>query len=600
MKPPSLRLALSVALAVLPAAQLTANEGMWVPQQLSEIAPALLEAGLALDPEDLTDLTGAPLGAVVSLGGCTASFVSANGLAATNHHCAYGAIQLNSTPERNLMREGFYADTLADEISAGPATRMYVLDSIADVTADIRPALDAEEDPLARSQRLDQLEKALIARCENTPGIRCRLYSFMGGNQYRLFRNLEIRDVRLVYAPPGGVGAFGGDIDNWMWPRQTGDFAFYRAYVGPDGVPADYAEDNLPYRPAQWLDIADTPLATGDFVMAAGYPGRTNRYALASEFEQTEQWTYPTIIQHYRALIDMVKARGEDDEEIDIRYASMVRGWENTMKNYAGQLEGFARTDAAAHKRAEEAAVLAWLHEQGEAGQAALQAHARLVDVNAADHARSARELALVQFDNTSLIATAIRLYRLAIEREKPDPERAQGFQERDRPAIEAALKQMERRYVPAMDRELQRYSCPRPSACPRLTAGLAALIRPASNASWTIWQAALWRCPKRACAGWMPPARNLNPATTRRSVTLSRCCPRSLNASSKTSKASAKNCAICRCTCKPWPITARHRGRRCIPMPMAHFASPSARCAAIPDWTANRSARSPPSTRSR
>jgi len=458
MKHQILRFAVPLVFAYSQTATLSAGEGMWVPQQLPEIASALTEAGLQLDPQQLTDLTGAPLGAVVSLGGCTASFVSMSGLAATNHHCAYGAIQLNSTPERNLMRDGFYAQTLNDEISAGPASRMYVLESIEDVTNEIRPALDAVEDALERSQTLDTLEKSLIARCENIPGYRCRLYSFMGGNQYRLFRNLEIRDVRLVYAPPGGVGAFGGDVDNWMWPRQTGDFAFYRAYVGADGTPAEYSDDNIPYQPKQWLDIADTPLATGDFVMVAGYPGRTNRYALAAEFDDTEQWTYPTIVHHYRALVEMVKAQGEADEEIDIRYASMVRGWENTLKNYEGQLQGFARINAAAHKHAEENAVLDWLRAQGETGQAALDAHQRLLAVNDTIREQRARDLAVSQFDNTSLIATAIRLYRLSIEREKPDASRLQGYQERDLPAIEAALKQMQRRYVPAMDRQLQRY----------------------------------------------------------------------------------------------------------------------------------------------
>jgi len=458
MRQQVLRFSFALILGYSHAAQLAAGEGMWLPQQLPEIASALTETGLQLDPQQLTDLTGAPLGAVVSLGGCTASFVSSSGLAATNHHCAYGAIQLNSTPERNLMRDGFYAETLNDEISAGPASRMYVLDSIADVTAEIRPALDAVEDALARSQTLDTLEKTLIARCEDTPGYRCRLYSFMGGNQYRLFRNLEIRDVRLVYAPPGGVGAFGGDVDNWMWPRQTGDFAFYRAYVGADGAPADYSKDNIPYTPRQWLDIADEPLATGDFVMVAGYPGRTNRYALAGEFDDTEQWSYPTIIHHYRALIEMVKAGGEEDEQIDIRYASMVRGWENTMKNYEGQLQGFARINAAGHKHAEEEAVLEWLRSQGEAGQAALEAHQHLLAVNAEIRQQRARDLAVSQFDTTALIATAIRLYRLSIEREKPDAARIQGYQERDLPTIAATLQQMERRYVPAMDRELQRY----------------------------------------------------------------------------------------------------------------------------------------------
>jgi len=198
MKQQVLRLSLALALGGLGAGSLSAGEGMWVPQQLPQIAPALTEAGLELDPQQLADLTGAPLGAVVSLGGCTASFVSANGLVATNHHCAYGAIQLNSTPERNLMRDGFYAPTVEEEISAGPASRIYVLDSIEDVTSEVHAALAPVEDPLARTRALDAVEKTLISRCEATPGVRCRLYSFMGGNQYRVFRNLEIRDVRLV------------------------------------------------------------------------------------------------------------------------------------------------------------------------------------------------------------------------------------------------------------------------------------------------------------------------------------------------------------------------------------------------------------------
>jgi len=446
------------ALMGISATLAVADEGMWVPQQLPEISPALTRVGLKIDPQRLANLTGDPLGAVVSLGGCTASFVSAQGLVATNHHCAYGAIQLNSTPERNLMQDGFYATSQADEISAGPTSRIYVLDSIEDVTGQVRAALDAANDPLARTGALDALEKHLVAHCEAAPGYRCRLYSFMGGNQYRLFRNLEIRDVRLVYAPPGGVGVFGGDEDNWMWPRHTGDFAFYRAYVGPDGAPAAYAPDNIPYQPGHWLQMATTPLATGDFVMVAGYPGRTNRYALAAEFDTTERWTYPTIIRHYQQLIALVDARGKDDPEIAVRYAAMVRGWENTMKNYQGQLQGFARMNASARKHAEETAVLNWLHAQGESGYAALNAHRQLVAIDAQTRAVRERELALSQFEGTALISTAIRLYRLARERDLPDAERAQGYQERDLAGIEGMLRQMERRYVPQMDLELQRY----------------------------------------------------------------------------------------------------------------------------------------------
>ena len=445
------------ALAAVPAA--LAGEGMWVPQQLPQIAGPLAKAGLKLAPEQLADLTGDPMGAVVALGGCTASFGSPNGLVATNHHCAYGAIQLNSTPENNLIRNGFNAPTTADELSAGPNARVFVLDSITDVTGQARAAIAAAgDDALGRTRALEALEKQLIAACEADAGFRCRLYSFSGGNSYRLFRNMEIRDVRLAYAPPGSVGKFGGDVDNWMWPRHTGDFAFYRAYVGKDGKPAAYSPDNVPFKPRHWLKFADQPLGEGDFVMVAGYPGSTNRYALAAEFDNAAQWSYPAIAGHFNNQIALVEAAGKLDPQVQVRYASSMAGWNNTAKNYQGQLSGFKRIDAAGQKRAEEAAVLAWLKGQGARGQAALDAHARLLALLEQSQATRERDLALGMFNNTAMLGTASQLYRLAIERAKPDAERESGYQQRDLPAIEGGLRQLERRYVASMDRQLQAY----------------------------------------------------------------------------------------------------------------------------------------------
>jgi hypothetical protein len=435
-----------------------AGEGMWVPQQLPEISKTLKKAGLKLDPDDLADLTGDPMGAVVSLGGCTASFVSRQGLVITNHHCAYGAIQLNSTPDRNLMTDGFNAAQRSDELTAGPNARIYALESIEDVTDRVKAAIAAASDAPGRANALDGIEKQLVAGCEAGGGYRCRLYSFAGGNTYRLFKNLEIRDVRLVYAPPGSVGAFGGDIDNWMWPRHTGDFSFYRAYVGKDGKPAAYAEDNVPYQPKHWLKFADKPLGAGDFVMVAGYPGRTARYALADEFDNAAGWSYPAIAKHYRALAALVDAAGIKDPDIAVKYASTVRGWENTMKNYTGQVEGFERIHAAQRKRTEEAAVLEWLRGQGDKGRPALEAHEKLVALAADARATRERDLVVSRFDNTGVLDVALTLYRRAIEHEKPDADREAGYQDRDDAGIEGAMRQMEHRYVPEMDRQLQRY----------------------------------------------------------------------------------------------------------------------------------------------
>jgi len=263
--------------------------------------------------------------------------------------------------------------------------------------------------------------------------------------------------VRLVYAPPGSVGNYGGEVDNWMWPRHTGDFAFYRAYVGKDGKPAAFAADNEPYQPKHWLKIANKPLGVGDFVMVAGYPGSTSRYALADDFDNTANWAYPTISGHYKNLVAMVEADGKQDPDIAVKYASQVKGWQNTLKNYDGQLTGLKRTAAAGIKHRDEAAVLAWLRSEGGKGEAALAAHDTLEALSAESRKTRERDLVLGQAGG-SLGGTATSLYRTAIERAKPDAEREPGYQQRDHASIEGNLKQMERRYAPAMDRKLQAY----------------------------------------------------------------------------------------------------------------------------------------------
>ncbi|OHE79276.1 MAG: dipeptidyl-peptidase 7 [Lysobacterales bacterium GWF1_69_6] len=446
---------LAVALSLSFAAQ--AKEGMWVPQQLPEIAGPLKQAGLELPPEQLANLTGDPMGAVVALGGCTASFVSPEGLVVTNHHCAYGAIQLNSTAERNLIKDGFNAATLADEVSAGPNARVYVMDRITDVT-DKMQAAAGDTAGLARQQALEAAQKALIAECESEAGYRCTLYSFFSGQTWRLFRQIEIKDVRLVYAPPGSIGNYGGEVDNWMWPRHTGDFSFYRAYVGKDGKPAAYSEDNVPFKPTQYLRLAKDGVEAGDFVMVAGYPGTTNRYALFDEFQAVSTWQYPVVGQHLKNLVALVEAAGKGNADLAVKYANTIRGWQNAMKNWDGQLEGFARIDASATKRAEEEAVLAWLRAQGKQGEAGLAAHARLVQLAAEARATRERDLVVGQIANTGLLGNLRMLHRLAIESAKPDAERAPGYQQRDLPGIQGAIQQLDRRYVPEMEKQLLAY----------------------------------------------------------------------------------------------------------------------------------------------
>jgi hypothetical protein len=447
-----------LATALLAAPLAHAVEGMWTPDQLPEISVALQQQGLKLDPQDLADLTAHPMGAVVSIGGCTASFVSPQGLVATNHHCAYGAIQLNSTESNNLLRDGFVARSMADEPSAGPASRVYVTESINDVTAEVLAGTAPDMDDRARFDAIDAARKALVAECESSGTHRCNVFSFFGGLQYRLFKQLEIRDVRLAYAPPTGIGKFGGDVDNWMWPRHTGDFAFYRAYVGPDGKPAPYAKENRPFQPQHHLTIAAQGLQAGDFVMVAGYPGNTSRYRLADEIEQTIAWTYPRQIAQFSDLIDIVEAAGAPGSDVAIKYAASMAGWQNTMKNFRGQLVGFERADAVGAKRADEAALQAWLVAQGDDGRAALDnLEALRAHIAEARRVRERNQLTNF-FPNFGLLGAAKDLVRLGIEREKAPEAREGGYQPRDEARLEGNLRQLERRMDPAVDRQITAY----------------------------------------------------------------------------------------------------------------------------------------------
>ena len=457
---------LAAALLVLVSGSVSAVEGMWPPQQLPEIEAALKKAGLQLDPAQLADLTAHPMNAIVSLGGCTASFVSPQGLVVTNHHCAYGAIQLNSSTEHNYLQDGFNAATLADEVTAGPSARIFVTEAIRDVTQDIGAKLSPDMDDRARFDAIDGAKKALVAECEQEQGYRCNVYTFHGGLVHRLFKQLEITDVRLVYAPPGAIGNYGGDIDNWMWPRHTGDFSFLRAYVGKDGKPAPFSQGNVPYQPKHHLKLATDGLKEGDFAMAAGYPGITFRNKLADEIGQVIDWTYPTNIKHYETVIGLVAEAGKKDPAVNIKYASFDAGWNNAMKNQQGQLEGFKRAGARERKQREEAELLAWLKRKGD--DAALANHAALKSRIAQNAANRERDQILNFGLNIGLLDAAKDIVRIAAEREKSDAERETGYQARDEAKLEGDLKQLEKRLDTGVDRQLMTYWLTRYLALPK------------------------------------------------------------------------------------------------------------------------------------
>ena len=262
-----------------------AKEGMFTPDQLPEISRDLAKTGLKVKASQLTDLTDFPMGAVISLGGCSASFVSDQGLVVTNHHCARGSVQYNSTEENNYLEDGFLAKDLGAELPASPGSRIFVTKKVTDVTAQVLDGVLENMTGEVRYKVIEKNRKALLSECEADAGHRCQVSSFFGGSQYKLNKRLEIKDVRLVYAPADAIGRYGGDADNWLWPRHTGDYAFYRAYVSAEGKSVEYSEDNVPYKPVHALKVSAKGVQEGDFVMVAGYPGSTSRYARLAQVE---------------------------------------------------------------------------------------------------------------------------------------------------------------------------------------------------------------------------------------------------------------------------------------------------------------------------
>ncbi|KFZ29251.1 dipeptidyl-peptidase 7 [Pseudidiomarina atlantica] len=446
-----------IALALF-SSMAAADEGMWMPQQLPEIADKLKAAGLRLDPSELTQLTEFPMGAVVSLGGCSASFVSPQGLVVTNHHCVYGSIAYNSTPENDLLANGFLATSLEDEVSASPGSRIYVTKAVENVTDRVIDDATAQLEGKARVDAIENAYKTIVAECEQDAGHRCSVSSFYGGLEYYLIKQLEIKDVRLVHAPAEGVGKFGGDTDNWMWPRHTGDYAFYRAYVSPEGESAEFSEENVPYQPDFHLKIAQEPLNEGDFVMAIGYPGRTNRHRLPSEVENTFEWSYPQLVERFQDNLAIIAEQTAEDKDAELKYASRVAGLNNYLKNRQGMLDSYANTDLLERKQAEHQALTAWVNSSDENREAYAADLAAIEQLLAQSQAED-RESYYRSLATPRLLGMAQVLYKLSQEQAKPDAEREVGYQERDLPRYQAYVAGMDRSFDAEVEMALDFYN---------------------------------------------------------------------------------------------------------------------------------------------
>ncbi|MDD4858491.1 MAG: S46 family peptidase, partial [Candidatus Krumholzibacteria bacterium] len=334
---------LAAIILVVPLA-LMADEGMWPIDNLDKLPWKDLQTmGLKLSPGQIYDGKGGGIAyAIVSLGGGTGSFVSPSGLILTNHHVAFQALQRTSTAEHNYIVDGFNAGTLEEEIPA-PGYRAYVLLSIEDVTRKVLSAIADSMGDLDRYNAIEKRIKEIVKYAEEKGNVECRVVSFYDGMQYKLYTQFVCKDVRIVYAPPEAVGNYGGDIDNWMWPRHTGDFSFLRAYVGPDGKSAEYAKGNVPYKPAVYLAVSEKGIKENDFTMIIGYPGRTGRYATSYEIAAMQEYSYPVRIQMFKDWLAILGEESKRGEDVKIKVAGFDQMLNNSMKNWEGMLEGFKK-----------------------------------------------------------------------------------------------------------------------------------------------------------------------------------------------------------------------------------------------------------------
>ena len=446
--------ALTAAIVLAASNFAIADEGMWQPHQLPELESVLKQKGLEIDVKSISKLTEFPMNAVISLGGCTASFVSPKGLVVTNHHCAYGSIQYNSTTDNNILENGFLAKTPSEDLPAAPGSRVYVTEEVTDVTAQVNQGTDGLSGK-ARYEAIDKNRKALVAECEADGSYRCNVYTFHGGLEYYLIKSLEIKDVRLAYTPAMGVGKYGGDIDNWMWPRHTGDFAFYRAYVGKDGKPAEYSKDNVPFASDSYLSVSAKGVQEGDFVMVTGYPGRTNRYRIATEVDYVFNTAYPLARKHNSKYVELIEENAPEGSQARIAYESTIAGYNNYIKNYGSMIESFKKGSMYTRKQQFEKDLAAWINANSDRKA---KYGSVLTDLNklvAESQAHNQRDRMLGYVHRSQMISTARMLYRLAVEKQKPDAERERGYQERDLPRIQARLKSMSRRYDETVDKAI-------------------------------------------------------------------------------------------------------------------------------------------------
>ena len=456
------------ALALLATLPAHADEGMWLPEQLPRKSAELKEMGLEIDAGALADPMGQPLGSIVTLGFCSAAFVSEDGLIATNHHCVSGYLQYLSDAENDRNETGFLADTRSDEAWVGPGSEVQVVHKISDVTDQVNAGVKKRTRDAQREALVAKNTKQIVAGCEaDRPNMQCRVVSYYGGAEYRLVEKRRLKDVRLVYAPPDSVGSFGGEIDNWMWPRHTGDFALLRAYVAPDGGAAEHADDNVPYETPHHLEVNADGVDPGDFVMVAGYPGRTYRFRQARSMRFARDESYPFSIALSGEIRDILVDHAGRSPEARARLTAHLGYLENGLKYRQGMLDGFAGSDVVTSKEASEEALMRWVASDRKRSKRYGPVFAELNAMADAKEATDKSEAVSRWMLRIDLLSAAYGGWRWACEQEKPDLERDRGYQDRDRTKRVRRLERLEKTMWTPSDRDVLKLLLERLAALP-------------------------------------------------------------------------------------------------------------------------------------
>lgn len=331
---------ISLLLSIFLSFSLIADEGMWLPQLLKSLNEKdMIERGLKLTADDIYDINNSSLkDAIVSLngGGCTAEMISSNGLMLTNHHCAFGSIQTHSTLENDYLKDGFWAMSNAEELKNDDVTATFLI-SIEDVSERINSFLNNQMSEDERRAKIAEISKVISKEVSDSTSYSANVKSYFGGNDFYLLIYETFKDVRLVGAPPSSIGKFGGDTDNWMWPRHTGDFSLYRVYMAPDGSPASYDLENIPYKPKHHLPIQLEGVENEDYTMIMGYPGRTNRYLTSFGISEALEISNPTTVDIRTEKLAVIKDGMDANKRVKIQYASKYASTSNYWKYYIGQ-----------------------------------------------------------------------------------------------------------------------------------------------------------------------------------------------------------------------------------------------------------------------